>query len=220
MFLPLFFANTTIPLSHKQLIIINKGLKFIAPCQSHYFYRQSKEKIIEREYDRLHKRNVKNLTSYIFPTGDKRANEYFTSIKSLLQQLYTKPLSKKLQIHTRYIHRVIKSIQKQLKRASIAVGQTDKSKLFFFIDAQEYEEKIKDYMTRTNAYKEITNGINPLANDLNSVLVLLNYLLKQNRITKEQYKQMYPNLDTLELAHIYFNLKVHKVKFFFILLIK
>ncbi|CAF4695120.1 unnamed protein product, partial [Rotaria sp. Silwood2] len=33
---------------------------------------------------------------------------------------------------------------------------------------------------------------------------------ERNEITNEQYKQMYPNLKTLELAHIYFNLKVHK----------
>ncbi|CAF1464363.1 unnamed protein product [Rotaria sordida] len=65
-------------------------------------------------------------------------------------------------------------------------------------------------MSKTNAYQEITSGICPLADDLHSVLTLLDYLLKHNRITKEQYKQMYPNLKTLELAHIYFNLKVHK----------
>ncbi|CAF1534896.1 unnamed protein product, partial [Rotaria sordida] len=65
-------------------------------------------------------------------------------------------------------------------------------------------------MTKTNAYQEITNGICSLADDLHSVLTLLDYLLKHNRITKEQYKQMYPNLKTLDLAHIYLNLKVHK----------
>ena len=212
MFLSLYFANTIIPLSNEQLIIINKGLKFIPPCQSHFFYRQPMEKIIEREYNRLHNENTKNLTDYMFSTHDTRAIEYFAAIKNLLQQLYTKPLPKRLHSHARYMYKMIKSMQQRLREANIVVGQTDKSKLFFFIDAHEYEEKIKNYMIKTNAYQEITSGICPLADDLHSVLTLLNDLLKQKQITKEQYKQMYPNLKTLELAHIYFNLKVHKVK--------
>ncbi|CAF1396723.1 unnamed protein product [Rotaria sordida] len=65
-------------------------------------------------------------------------------------------------------------------------------------------------MNKTNAYQEITSGICPLANDLHLVTLLLDHLHQRNEIIYEQYKQMYPNLETLELAHIYFNLKVHK----------
>ncbi|CAF1214217.1 unnamed protein product [Rotaria sordida] len=166
--------------------------------------------IIEREYNRLYHKNVKNLINYTLSTHDTRAIEYFASIKSLLQQLYTKLLPTKLKQHAEYIYKMIKSMQRKLRKANIVVGQTDKSKLFFFIDAHEYEEKIRNYMTKTNAYQEITRGICPLADDLHTVLTLLDYLLKHNRITNEQYKQMYPNLKTLELAYIYFNLKVHK----------
>ncbi|CAF4105848.1 unnamed protein product [Rotaria sordida] len=208
--LSLFFANTIIPLSNAQLLIINKGLKFIPPCQSHFYYPQPMEEIIEQEYKRLYAENCKNLINYTFLTNDTRSTEFFSEMKNLLQQLYTKPLPTTLKQHARYMYKMIKSMQRKLRKANIAVGQTDKSKLFFFIDAQEYEEKIRNYMTKTNAYQEITNGICSLADDLHSVLTLLDYLLKHNRITKEQYKQMYPNLKTLELAHIYFNLKVHK----------
>ncbi|CAF1417958.1 unnamed protein product [Rotaria sordida] len=45
------------------------------------------------------------------------------------------------------------------------------------------------------------------------LILLLDHLLERNEITNEQYKQMYPNLKTLELARIYFNLKVHKHRF-------
>ncbi|CAF1331688.1 unnamed protein product [Rotaria sordida] len=210
MFLSLYFVNTILPLSNEQLIIINKGLKFIPPCQSHFFYRQPTEKIIEREYQRLYNDNVKNLFNYAYPEKDQRATDYFTSIKNLLQQLYTKPLPKQLKACARYIYFTIKSIQRCLRKANVVVGQTDKSKLFFFMNAQEYEEKIQNYMTKTNAYEEITSGICPLADDLHAVLTLLDYLLINDRITKEQYKEMYPDLTKLELAHIYFNLKVHK----------
>ncbi len=214
MFLSLYFANTIMPLSKEQLMILNKGLKFIPPCQSHFFDRQPMEKIIEREYNRLYTENTKNLTDYTFSTRDTRAIEYFAAVKNLLHQLYTKPIPKNLERYAQYLYKMIKSMQRQLKKANITVGQTDKSKLFFFIDAKDYEDKITNYMNKTNAYREITSGICPLADDLRYVLSLLDDLFKQNEITQEQYKQMYPNLKTLELAHIYFNLKVHKVKYF------
>ncbi|CAF4496047.1 unnamed protein product, partial [Rotaria sp. Silwood2] len=210
MFLCLYFANTIIPLSNEQLMIINKGLKFIPPCQSHFVSNKPIAKIIEREYNRLYDENVKNLTDYNFPTTDTRAKEYFLVIKTLLEQLYMKPIPNKIARNARYLSRMIKSMQRKLRKANITVGQKDKSKLFFFIDAQEYEEKIMNYMKKTNAYQEITSGICPLADNLHLVILLLDHLLERKEINNEQYKQMYPNLKTLELAHIYFNLKVHK----------
>ncbi|CAF1448651.1 unnamed protein product [Rotaria sordida] len=209
-FLRLYFANTLIPLSNEQLIIINKGLKFIPPCQSRFFHKEPIKKIIDEEYKRLHTENCKNLTKYTFKTDDTRATEYFSEVKHLLEQLYTKPLPKKLKANARYIYKMITSMQRKLRKANITVGQTDKSKLFFFIDTQEYEEKVKNYMNKTNAYQEITSGICPLADDLHLVTLLLDHLRERKEIIDEQYKQMYPNLQTLELAHIYFNLKVHK----------
>ncbi|CAF1384335.1 unnamed protein product, partial [Rotaria sordida] len=166
MLLSLFFANTIIPLSNEQLFIINKGLKFIPPCQSHFYYPQPMEEIIEQEYNRLYAENCKNLTNYTFLTNDTRAKEFFSEMKNLLQQLYTRPVPKKLDANARYIYKMIKSMQRKLRKANITVEQTDKSKLFFFIDTQEYEEKVKNYMNKTNAYQEITSGICPLANDL------------------------------------------------------
>ncbi|CAF4730519.1 unnamed protein product, partial [Rotaria sp. Silwood1] len=208
--LSLYFANTLIPLSNEQLLIINKGLKFIPPCQSRFLYKEPIEKIIDEEYKRLRTENCKNLTKYTFKTDDTRATEYFSDVKHLLEQLYTKPLPKKLKANARYIYKMIKSMQRKLRKANITVGQTDKSKLFFFIDTQEYEEKVKNYMNKTNAYQEITSGICPLADDLHLVILLLDHLHERKEITYEQYTKMYPNLKTLELAHLYFNLKVHK----------
>ncbi|CAF4787049.1 unnamed protein product [Rotaria sp. Silwood2] len=172
-------------------MIINKGLKFIPPCQSHFFTNKSIQKITEREYKRLYDENVKNLTDYAFSTTDTRAKEYFLAIQNLLQQLYMKPIPNKIARNAQYLSRMIKSMQRQLRKANIAVGQTDKSKLFFFIDAQEYEEKIQNYMTKTNAYQEITSGICPLADNLHLVLLVLDHLSQRKEITSEQYKKIY-----------------------------
>ncbi|CAF3858545.1 unnamed protein product [Rotaria sordida] len=168
------------------------------------------KKKIDQEYKRLYDETGKNLTKYAFPTDDSRATEFFSELKHLRAQLYAKPLPKKLKANARYIYKMIKSMQRKLRKANITVGQIDKSKLFFFIDTQEYEEKVKNYMNKTNAYRGITSGICPLANDLHLVILLLDHLHERKEITDEQYKQMYPNLKTLELAHIYFDLKVHK----------
>ncbi|CAF5152515.1 unnamed protein product [Rotaria sp. Silwood1] len=110
MFLSVHFVNTIIPLSNEQLLIINK------------------------EYNRLYAENCKSLTNYTFLTNDTRATEFFSEVKHLLEQLYTKPLPKKLEGNARYIYKMIKSMRRKLRKANIAIGQTDKSKLFFFID--------------------------------------------------------------------------------------
>ncbi|CAF4970683.1 unnamed protein product [Rotaria sp. Silwood1] len=167
MFLSLHFVNTIIPLSNEQLLIINKGLKFISPCQSRFFYRQPMEKIIEQEYNRLYAENCKSLTNYTFLTNDIRATEFFSEVKHVLEQLYTKPLPKKLERNARYIYKMIKSMRRKLRKANIAIGQTD---------------------------KKITGGICPLADNLHLVILLLDHLLERNEITNEQNKQMYPNL--------------------------
>ncbi|CAF3351390.1 unnamed protein product [Rotaria sp. Silwood2] len=100
-------------------------------------------------------------------TLDTRAIEYFTAIKNLLQQLYTKPIPKQLHRHAQYMYKMIKSMQQRLRKANIAVGQIDKSKSFFFIDAKEWEEKITNYMNKTNAYQEITS-VQPILASINA----------------------------------------------------
>ena len=66
-------------------------------------------------------------------------------------------------------------------------------------------------MIRANAYEEITSDRCPLADDLQAVTTLLDSLWKNGRITRSQYEQMQPNIHKLELAHLYFIPKAHKV---------
>ncbi|CAF2879919.1 unnamed protein product [Rotaria sp. Silwood2] len=56
----------------------------------------------------------------MFSTLDTRAIEYFTAIKNLLQQLYTKPIPKQLHRHAQYMYEMIKSMQRRLRKANIA----------------------------------------------------------------------------------------------------
>ena len=106
---------------------------------------------------------------------------------------------------------MVKSIKHRLQQANIIVRPTDKSKVFYFTSKIDFERKAHEYMTRTNAYEEVTGGKSPLNDDLQAVTKLLDLLLKSDRITRDQHKQMEPDIHKLELAHLYFIPKAHKV---------
>ena len=67
-------------------------------------------------------------------------------------------------------------------------------------------------MQKTNAYKEIESGINPYMVHLNETLALIDPLLQKGAINLNIWKQsMRPNVSTVELAHLYYIPKPHKV---------
>jgi predicted transcriptional regulator len=210
MFLSLPIVDVVLPLSSKQLAFFDYGLKYVPPCQSR-FSRRSIDEIIEQEYKKLQQRISDNLFNYCMKSSDQRAIEHFASLKQLLQRLYTTSLSRRVAARAQFNHNMVKSIQRRLKQSNIIVRSTDKSKVFYFTSTSDFERKAHQYMTRTNAYQEITSGRCPLADDLNTVTTLLDSLFKNGRITKDQLKQMQPNIHKLELAHLYFIPKTHKV---------
>jgi hypothetical protein len=211
MFFSLPIIDTTLPLSSQQLAYLDYGLKYVPPCQSRVSHRPIKE-IIEREYKCLHRQISNNLAEYCITASDHRAIEHFDSLKQLLQRLYTTPLSRKMAVRTQYNHIMVKSIQRQFQQSNIIVRSTDKSKVFYFGEAIDFERKAHEYMAKTNAYQEIISGQSPLANDLNVVNTSIDWLFKNGRITKDQQKDLQPNIHKLELAHLYFIPKAHKVK--------
>jgi len=211
MFLSLPIVDVCLPLSSEQMAFLDYGLKYVPPCQSR-LSRKSINEIIEQEYTKLHKRISDNLYNYCITSSDQRAIDHFTSLKQLLQQLYTTPLQPRLANRVQYNHRMVKSIRHRLQQANIIVRPTDKSKVFYFASKSDFERKAQEYMTRTNAYEEIPDGTCPLADDLQAVSKLLDSLFKNGRISRNQYKQMQPNIHQLELAHLYFIPKAHKVR--------
>ena len=94
------------------------------------------------------------------------------------------------------------------------IQKTDKSKVFHLASAQSYHEKSLEYMQKTKAYKEIQSCMNPYMDHLRQVLALVDPLLQNKAIDLKVWKRyMYPNANTIELAHLYFIPKPHKVKF-------
>jgi hypothetical protein len=144
--------------------------------------------------------------------SNPQAKDFFNSIEQLLRRLYTVPLSSKLTARVHYESRMVKSIQRKLRNSNIVIRQTDKSKVFHLGSAEDHHRKALEYMSKTNAYQEISSGINPYMDHLRAVLALIDPLLKNKQINLDQWKQaMRPDPNTIELAHLYFIPKPHKV---------
>jgi hypothetical protein len=199
-------------LSPKQFSYLTKGLKYVPPCQNR-FSSQSIDDIITREYQNIVQGFENGLNKYQMSISDQRAKDFFTSIENLLRQLYTTPLPHQLQIRAQYEQHTIRSIQRQLKTSHVIIRPTDKSKVFHLGSVQDYDRKALEYMQKTNAYEEIPGGINPYLDHLRAVLALIDPLLKNKTIDLKLWKRkMRPDPKTVQLAHLYFIPKPHKVR--------
>jgi hypothetical protein len=207
------------------------GPKYVPKCQSQFSSSSSStssfssiQRIIEREYQMMSKVIRKSLADNCVSASDERANLFFTSLKDLLMKFYTTKLPRRLFRRARQDHLLTKQIQRQLRDSSccsssrssssnkIILRRTDKSKVFHLGSDDAYQEKAVMYMKKTNAYEEVKNEKCPLADNLSTVVELLDKLLKRKAISEKQYSMMKPKKDKVELGHLYFLPKPHKVR--------
>ncbi|CAF4079492.1 unnamed protein product [Rotaria sp. Silwood2] len=201
-------------LTSEQLALLAYGPKYVPPCQSRFFSKKKREKIIEQEYQTIMYKITEFFREHSFNVSEKRVNEFSIDFKSLLQRLYTKNISRKLYIRAKREHKLMMSIRHYLHRyQQVILRRTDKSKVFHLGDAHDYEEKVRQYMQETNAYEEIISGISPLATNLQQVISLLDRLYHTEKplITKKQYENMIRQSNEIELGHLYFLPKPHKI---------
>ncbi|CAF5167749.1 unnamed protein product, partial [Rotaria magnacalcarata] len=152
------------------------------------------------------------LTNNCISYSDQRTKDFFTAIENLLRRLYTTSLPSKLLARTQYEYRLIRNTRHHIKKSNIIIRPTDKSKVLHLGSVHDYHRKALQYMSETNAYNEITSGINPCQNHLQMVLTLIDPMLKNKDINLQLWKQyMRPNAATIELAHLYFIPKPHKI---------
>lgn len=152
------------------------------------------------------------MTNNYISYSDQRAKNFFIAIENLLRRLYTTTLSSKLLARIQYEYRLIRSTRHHIKKSNIIIRPTDKSKVLHLGSVHDYHRKALQYMCETNAYQEITSGINPCHNHLQMVLTLIDPMLKKKEINLHLWKQyMRPNAVNIELAHLYFIPKPHKV---------
>jgi hypothetical protein len=149
---------------------------------------------------------------------DERAKQAFSELEHLINDLYRKPLPRRLYRRSQREYKQVKCLQKFLvSRPDIILCQIDKSPGFYIGDTATITLKAYEYMTTTKAYQEIPGGHSPLADNLRSVQTLLDNLLQQGAIDQDLYDKLYPKMDKLELAHFHGLPKVHKVISFFLM---
>ena len=200
-------------LSSRQLAFLAKGPKYVPVCQSR-FSRLPIDTIIEREYQQLTEAFKVGFNSHCTSATNARSIEFFAAVKNLLRQSYTKSLSPRLFARARHDYQMVTSIRHLQKKHKIIIQKTDKSKVFHLGSAASYHEKALQYMAKTNAYREIENGVNPCMDHLRQVLTFIDSLIKKKAIDMNIWRQyMRPNINTVELAHLYFLPKPHKVRF-------
>ena len=203
-------------LTCEQLALLARGPKYVPPCQSRFYTKEKREKIIQQEHQTMVEKIQEFFREHRYCISEKRIKEFSMDLKALLRRLYTAKLSQKLYVRAKREYKLCMRIRRYLHQCQrVILRRTDKSKVFHLGHARDYRAKILQYMQETSAYEEITSGISPLAAQLRQVTSLLDRLHKTARplITKRQYALMYPKQDHIELGHVYFIPKPHKVRF-------
>ena len=199
-------------LSSPQMITLMKGLIYITPCQSR-FVKKSIDTIVTEQILTVSGPVKGCLADHGWLSSEPKDKEAFPSLKDRMYQLQSRQLPHHLATRARREQALVKSIQTLLrKRPDIVLRRPDKRKGFYLGNAADFERKGMKYMIDTEAYQELTNGQCPLADNYNAVRRLLQELLKRRAINQDQYKMMLPKFNTLELAHLHFIPKVHKVR--------
>ena len=167
------FIEVDLKLSPQQMSMFIHGLKYVMPCQSR-LSRQSIDDRVTEQYESISTTVQSCLRDHQMSTPDDRAK------------------------HER---NVVRGIRRLLRgRNDIVVRRTDKCKVFYIGKADDFTRKAEEYMSRTEAYEEISDGHCLLADNLRAVQTLLDYLLLKRALTKSQHQRLLPKLNKLELG--------------------
>jgi hypothetical protein len=174
--------------------------------------RPQKQQEIEilKEHKKIYTKVVNHLVEH-YPIQRTKPifQEYSNELLHHFHQCYYAPLCYKDQIQAQEQTEIAASIRKIIKRKNLIIRVTDKGNNFYIGSAIEFEQKVEKYQRDTNAFIELS--VNPFNGSLTNVIQLLNRLRLKKFIAKWQLDKMMPDRSQVELAHLYFNPKTHKV---------
>lgn len=191
------------------------GPSFIRSNQSATRPRKQQEAEIKNLHDKIFNKVKDHLMQkpHCIPKTNVSFNKYSEQLLNYLNRVYFTPLPYKDQIQANEQAKMVASIRKIIETQKLIIRVTDKSNHFYIGSAMNFEEKAQKYFNQTNAFIELTN--NPFKEILNNVCQFLNKLATNKLILQKQCKQMLPDRDNAQLAHLYFNPKIHKVESIF-----
>lgn len=135
--------------------------------------------------------------------------QYSHNLNEHLRQSYAAPLLYKDQLVTLEQAHHVAFIRRILKNMNLVIRLTDKGNNFYIGSASEFEKKVEKFFSDTNAFVELSS--NPFNELVDGVIQFLNTLRSKNLIEQWQCKKMLPDRKKVELPHLYFNPKTHKV---------
>ncbi|CAF3146940.1 unnamed protein product [Rotaria sp. Silwood2] len=175
------FIEIDLNLTPQQMSMFINGLKYIRPCQIQYA-RRSIDEILTEQYQ---------------------------NISTIVKQYLNDNII--LQIRAELEQRIVRSIQDILRqRPYVVICRADKTKAVYCGDTTVMIAKALEYMARTKAYEEMTNGCCSLADILHVVNTLLDSIAQQKALTQGQVMRLRPNLKKLELVRYHGLPKTHK----------
>ncbi|CAF2729090.1 unnamed protein product [Rotaria sp. Silwood2] len=175
------FIEIDLNLTPQQMSMFINGLKYIRPCQIQYA-RRSIDEILTEQYQ---------------------------NISTIVKQYLNDNII--LQIRAELEQRIVRSIQDILRqRPYVVICRADKTKAVYCGDTTVMIAKALQYMARTKAYEEMTNGCCSLADILHVVNTLLDSIAQQKALTQGQVMRLRPNLKKLELVRYHGLPKTHK----------
>ncbi len=107
-------------------------------------------------------------------------------------------------------HRLIKRLNYKFHITNTIIRRTDKSKVFHLGKKQDYKLKSDEYMSKTQAYKCLDNN-DPLPELINRTNKYLLDLRLAHWINQKQYEELSVKPDEVELSHLYYLPKAHKL---------
>ena len=107
--------------------------------------------------------------------------------------------------------RLVKRLIHKFRLSNTILRKTDKSKVFHLGKLEHYQKKSIEYMDKTQAYKCLGTN-NPLLNLVERTNKYLLNLRLAKWITQKQYELLSIDKNEVELAHLYYLPKAHKLR--------
>ena len=106
--------------------------------------------------------------------------------------------------------RIVKRLKYKLRFHNIILQKTDKSKVFHLGKLDDYKKKSQEYMEKTQAY-QCLNDYDPLPDLIQRTNKYLLDLRLAKWITQKQYESLSIKPTEVELSHLYYLPKAHKI---------
>ena len=106
--------------------------------------------------------------------------------------------------------RIVKRLKHKLHAHNVILQKTDKSKVFHLGKLEDYRKKSQEYMEKTQAYQCLGHN-DPLPDLIQRTNKYLLELRLAKWITRKQYEILSVNPREVQLAHLYYLPKAHKI---------